>query len=573
MLPADVQLDESYVDAVRRNKDLQRQMCDPRENPDAAAFFVFNFCFTQDEEQGGRIALLPDPRRRPHGLAFLEALDRPRTAAVPKNLHDEKSRRMWHTWIACFYNLWALQWVKGYTALLISASEDHVDDSGRSEKTKTFSMFSRIRFAYERLPDHVRRGVNFAFMSGVCPENDAWVMGRAPTKTAGRGGGFGRAFVDECAHIEWMRAIHTALDPACKHGKVYMSTVNGPDNVYAEIKKERRDGWDFFEADWKEDPDKTVGIRETEPGPERERYGSHVSPWLIRATASLNSEDIAQEYGRNYEKSTKGMILREYSRSLHVRAIGDPRGPLTYDPTLPLHVALDLGHARKMVALISQPIGMRKLRFIGEYFGEFRNSPDNAKALKEKILSLGYRGQLGDVVFTPDPSAMNDEVGSGLAQASWYRAVGFENIALPRIIGPDSVRLGNDVVRALFARNMIEIDEAACPQLIDAIPSYRLPIDRASGEITSNKPIHNMASHPGDTLRYAVTVIWTADDLPYDGFIGEESSLESAPVRAYASPENREPEFTDGKVRSGQPTHEDDDLDVFASIASDKRVF
>jgi len=512
---ADLDPRSSFASAVRRDRDLQRQLCDPNENPHAAAFFVFNFCVTQDEERQGAISLLPDPRYRPHGLNFLEALDAPRTN--PHNIHDEKARRMWHTWLVCLYNLWAVQWVRGYSALLISKTQDHVDDSGRNEQTKVFSLFARMRFAFARLPDHVRRGMNWGFMTGTCPENDAWLLGRAPTKDAGRGAGSTRAYVDECAFIAFMAQIHAALDPACKDGKVYLSSVNGPVNTFAKIKKQRPAGWKFYEEDWKNDPAKTVGLRETVAGPERDRFGSHVSPYFEQATASLTDEEIAQEYLRKYDRSTVNIILREFNPDVHIRRADDRRGRLLWNPKLELRIGLDPGHMRKCAATAIQVVGdLKKCNVIGAWAGVHRNSADNAKELVRWIREgLKVTIPLDEIVMVPDPASFNEELGSGLEIYAWYRAAGLTSYELPRIQGPDSVYIGNNVLRVMLQRNMFEIDEIGAAILIEAIPDYRLPMDPITHEIRSNKPVHNMSSHPVDSWRYPVTSVWTADDLQY----------------------------------------------------------
>jgi hypothetical protein len=568
--------DPDLAAAVRRNPDLQRQMCDPRENPNAAAFFIFNFCLTQDEERGGEILPLPPPihpmdtPKTPwYGpgepswvLKWVEALDAPRLD--PHNVHDEKSRRMLHTWVACFYVLWSLMWVRGSSWLLLSKTKDHIDDSGRS--TKVFSLFSRMRFAYDRLPDHVRKIIDFTYMSAVCAENDAWGIGRAPDKDAGRAGGFMRALVDECSYLLYMVAIHQALDPACKFGKVYMATVNGTDNEYARIEKEKPEGWRYFKCDWKEDPAKTKDVRETLPGPERDRYGSHTSSWFMAATASLTDEVIGQEYGRSYERSTVGRVHREYRFAVHVRQPEDPRGPLRYDPSLELRVGLDPGHARKCAAVIGQPVLEERLRVIGAFAGEQRNAGDNAKDLVEYLRHLGYEGELGEVVLNCDPASLNEEMGPGLELISWFRAAGLEQVELPRIQGPNSIYLGNNVVRVMFQRNLIEIAYEA-KALWDFIPKYRLPVDPRTGTITSNVPMkNNMANHPNDALRYLVTSIWTADDLPYDGFITEARVRD---VDKRYKDLKRQGRFTDGHY-SPAPAAEDDE-DVFAPIASSRR--
>lgn len=550
----------NQLDRLKNLPDIQRALCSPAENPDWATYFIVNFCHTMDEDAGNRIHLIGNGHgeAKPHIVQIIRHLDFKDPITVeplaPANLHVKKSRRMTFTWILAAYNVGCLQEDPTYTARIISKNEDAVDDSGHTND----SIFGRMRFIWDRLPVHLKRGIEWAYMRAQNRETQAYVRGGAPTQSSGRGTGPKRFYADEHAHLPYADAIHQSADPACKFGKVYSSSVNGPDNLFAEIDEKKFPGWRFVDLGWEHDPEKAVGIRETVPGPERDRYGPLISPYLVDVTQSLSDEDIHQEYGRNYEKSTKGMIHREFSRELHASK------RLHLDPALPLWVGSDFGHARKQVCLIAQPIGMLKLRIFGRYAGEFRNGPDNAQALTTKLRQLGYRGRLEDICFVPDPASLNEEIGTGLSQISWWRAEGYTNIVLPRITGPDSVYLGNQVVRALFGRNMIEIDPVECEDLIKNIPAYRLPIDRITGDAKSNVPLHNMASHDCDTLRYLTTAIWTADDLPYEGFI---STREPIPVRA--RDEDRSP--VDGRLPD--PIIASDDRDVFRTVATQKRVF
>jgi len=499
MAPTDLR--HGVADIAVRDLELQRAMCDPTFNPDAAAFFVFNFCVTQDEERGGAVCRMPDPVRRGFTLRFLDALDAARTD--PHNIHDEKSRRMLHTWIACLYNLWAVQWVPGYVGLLISLNQDYVDDGGRN--SKTFSMFGRMRFAYERLADHVRKQVDFSSMSAVCAENGAWVMGRAPTPEAGRGGGFVRAFVDECAHVEWMDSIHAALDPACRMGKVYMSTVNGPNNVFARVKRERYDGWRFFEGDWKGDPDKTVGKRETETPEERERYGSHVSPWFVSATSSLTSDDIAREYNRNYSKSRRGLVYREFDVQTHAP------GLIEYDPSLELAVGVDYASTGIAAFAIGQPVGKREMRVIADYEISGQTLAQHAENLKHLLRAVGYEGRLEDVTLLDGPDGEMTE-GSGSRKADYFREAGFLKVRRPLVKGPGSHDRGVDVVRVLLSQRRIRVS-SRCRAMIDRFGEYRWPLERTTGQIKATKPVHDDSSHVMDALRYLVTGFFTAAEV------------------------------------------------------------
>lgn len=536
-------------------------------NPDAAVYFITKFCLTMDEDAGNIIRPIPKekafvrkiirtldfraPYRNERGEVHIRTLP-------PANIHGKKSRRMLFTWLVCAYNVFKLQTDPNYTARLMSKSQDSVDDGGMNSTLD--SMFGRMRFIWERLPDHVRRPMSWSYMRGQVLNSNAYVTGGPPTVTGGRGTGPSRIFADEFAFFEFADAIHEAIDPACKRGKVYFSSVNGPDNLFARLDEEKPDGWRFIDIGWEDDPDKAIGIRPTVLGPERERYGDKVSPWLIDATSSLTDESIHQEYGRQYQKSTTGMIMREFDRDRHVT-----RDAIPYDPSLPLHVGLDLGHTRRSVAVIGQPVGMRQMKIIGEYVGEHRNSKDNAQGLLDKLRELGFDGDPEDVYLSPDPNADTEELASGTSPLSRYRAIGFTNILWPLITGPDSVQLGNDVVRVMFQSDMITISGPTCPTLVKSIPAYKLPVDRATNQVKSNKPVHNMASHANDGHRYLETGIWTAEDVEMVGIIPDGPRSGSRPYDVG----NRDVPHPHELVEQG------DDFDVFQSITggSHRRVF
>lgn len=481
-------------------------MCDPAVNPNAAAFFIFNYCLTQDEDRGGLIGPLPDPTGRGRfALAYVEELDAARLdpvfnpGRIPHNIHDEKPRRILHTWLNCHYNLWSLMWVRGYSSLLISRSEDHVDDGGKHERT--FSMFSRMRFAYDRLPTHVKKGVSWQHMAGTCPENDAYTIGRAPTKDAGRGAGTVRAFVEECEHIEWMEAIHVALDPACKLGKVYSGTVNGNRTLVAQIKRERRAGWKFLEYNWWDDEAHAQGIRDTEPGSaEYSRYGQRVSEWFIAATASLRDEDIAQEYLRDRTRSTKGLVYKEFNLRKHVPDVRVP-----FDSSLPIRVGVDYGSTGFGAAVVGQMVGPWSLNCVTDYELEGAGgAKEHAINLAQVLRAIGYDGELSDVQLVGGPDTNTTQTGSGQTIGGYYRAAGFTRIRESRVRGPGSVDRGITVVCQSLREDRILIS-SACKNLIGRFGEYRWPVERATGVVRDTAPVHNESSHIMDAFRYLVT--------------------------------------------------------------------
>jgi hypothetical protein len=482
-------------DLVIRDQKLQRRMCDPDFNPSAAAFFIFNFCMTQDEEQDGATCYLPDPSERgKFCLAFVEWLDRIRVSK--KNGLDRKARRMLHTWLVCLYDLWATQWVPGYSALLLSKSEGHVDDGGKG-KIATFSMFGKIRHAYENLPEHIKKPCRSSYMSFECAENGAWLMGRAPSPDAGRAGGFTAVRVDECAFMEFMRQIHVAIDPACKNNKLYFGTVNGPDNCFADLWKNTPPNWEKFDANWWDDSAHRDGIRDTEEGTERDRYGMKVSPWFVDATQSLSDEEVAQEYLKRFDKSTTGQIWRAYAPEIHVAS-----HDFDIDPGLDVYVGADYGSSGVSAGAVGQPVGGTLVRVLVDY--EWQNlggAPEHASNLWALLEELGYKGGIEQVHVIGGPDT-DITTGGGQTIGGYFRSFGFVLIRQCRVRGPGSVDRRIEVVRVAFRRRRVELSPR-CRVLRDRIPQYKKPVNRVTGAV-GKAPAPGMANHICDAFGYLV---------------------------------------------------------------------
>lgn len=517
-------VDGSPVAQAITNRDVQFALCHRSENPDAAAYFITTFCRTMDEDRGGAICPIEPKPVTLHVIRTLDFIDTKTFEPVERaNIHIKKSRRMLVTWLMCAYLVYRLQFSSNFTALFTSKDEDSVDDGG--VRATTDSAFGRMKFIWDHLPGHVRRPLSFAYMRIKSGTDDGYIVGRAPTPNAGRSSGVDRFISDENAHQENAEAIHVSADPMCRDGKVYASTTNGSMNLFAEIDEKKLDGWRFIDVGWEHDAEKAKGIRRTRTDAERDRFGDYVSPWLIRAARSLiDDADVRQEYGRSYTRSNKGVIFREFSRDRHVRR----PGALRYDPAYPLALGADFGMARKTVLVFVQP-KPRILSVIGVYMGEHRNAPDNAREAAAYVRSLGYKLPLDEIDCIPDPSALNEEPGSGLSLWSWYRKVGFSSHRPPYIVGPDSVMLGNSVLRWLFKVNGIEFAYECGDPYFKALENYRLPLDKTTGEIKSNVPIHDMASHPSDGTRYVATGFYTAEDIDVE--IADDRAMpERAPV-------------------------------------------
>ncbi len=510
-----VELAEDVIRRAEESPDAQSQLCLPEVNPDSAAYFITNFCKTQDDQRGGLEALIP---KWPIALAWIRTLDfrdpvDPLIELPPANLRNNKSRKMVATWIDAAYYLRCLLFLRGWSGFATSKTQNYVDDSGHTVQ----SFFGRLKFIWERLPSHLQKYISFSYMRAVCEETGSSLVGEAPTINAGRGGAFVRAYVGEIAHVPHSELLHGSLDEACPFGKIYESTPYGSRNVFSRIGRERPVGWREFDMDWKDHPVKGRGLRREDDPKRMALYGPWTSPWFERAVAGKTPEQVAQELNRSETKSVPGRVFPEFDREIHVA-----KEYIPYDPELPLIVGIDFGHARKTVGALMQPVlAQRRMRIIAEYVGEHRKAGDNARDLVSKIREVGYEGELENLEVVPDPSALHEDL-HGRTIWGVYRAAGLTSYTSPLITGPDSVDIGSTVVRTMVADCRLDVGPD-CLTIIEGFENYHRPVDRISGEVTSNKPEHDIFSHPMDAVRYGVTSIYGVEDALFDGIIEDRT--------------------------------------------------
>lgn len=528
--------DPGIHDVVRQaeeSEDVQERLCRPEINPDSAAYFITRFCRTQDDQRNGRIATIP---KWPMILRYIRTLDfrdtvDPRIALDPANVMNRKSRKVVATWIDAAYFVRCLTVLRGWTGFATSKTENYVDDSGHTVQ----SFFGRVRFIWDHLPPFIQQqtGMSFAYMRAVCDSTGSSLVGEAPTIGAGRAGSFTRAYVGEIAHIPHSELLHGSLDEACPIGKIYESTPYGTRNVFSRIWKERPRNWRFVEMSWRDHPIKGRGLRRQEDPRKAALFGPWTSDWFELAIEGKTPEEVAQELNISEQKSVPGRVYPEFDRETHVST-----GRLRYDPTLPLVVGIDFGHARKTVAAFMQPvIPQRRLRIIGEYVGEHREAKHNARALVARIREIGYEGDLGKLRVVPDPSALHEDL-HGRTIWGVYRAAGLTEYEAPLIVGPESVDVGCTVLRGLVIEGLVEVDPE-CVTIIEGFENYHRPVDRITGEVTSNKPEHDIHSHPMDAVRYGATAVYDVEDEPNvnDTF----DPIPSREERASVPPDERDP--------------------------------
>jgi hypothetical protein len=402
----------------------------------------------------------------------------------------------------------------GYAGLVGSADAGLVDDGG--ENSTSDSLFGRIRYAYLHLPRWLRdyAPVFFTKMRIICEARQGYLVGDSRKGNIGRGGTYSDGLIDEAAYIEFGEASLAAAEPACEVLDL-QSTPNGRKNMLARLFHAKDSKYLRETYGWWEIPHRRIGLyRDPEDGRLR-------SPWYDERTRDLSDERRAREYDLDFTTSTSGLVYKELSMSRPPAGHVVPAAEMGYDPRLPLGIGLDFGHARKTAGVLVQPHGVQ-LRVIADFEGKHRDAGSNARDLARLVREVGFTQGLQGVALHPDPSGQWEDQGSGQSVLSYYQAVGFNNWHFPMLQGPQSVRLGIALVREkLVAREILISDR--CEALLDRIQDYRYPTDPRTDDIRSDTPVHNMASHIMDALRYAVTALFTAagpnveDDFSHPG--------------------------------------------------------
>jgi len=200
----------------------------------------------------------------------------------PENMYDLSIDSENHTFytngilshnstLATIFALWICCFSSDQSMLIVANKED-----------TAISIFSRIRLAYELLPNYLKPGVKEWGKTGMALANGSSIKVSTTSSTAARGQSINCLFIDEAAHIEphlledfWKSVIPTISSG--KKSKIFMvSTPNGIGNKFYEMyngaekgdngwNNERIDWWDVpgRNEKWKNDMVNTLGSEES----------------------------------------------------------------------------------------------------------------------------------------------------------------------------------------------------------------------------------------------------------------------------------------------------------------------
>jgi hypothetical protein len=263
----------------------------------------------------GEIPFAPYSYQIEFWRAILEELAKLDAQRRPDIIRCEKSRQMGLSWAAALFILWSLSaWGFVWRALVLSYNFDLVDDGG-SEST-TDSLFGKVRFMWERLPDELRAPLSFRLGHIVNKQTHASVIAKTTNASSkqsgsgGRGGSYRYGFWDEAAFGVHSRQVMAGFSRAARV-KVLWSTANGKTGTWGFLKYGAKRGVRHLRIHWSEHPVYGKDKRLVD--------GKWTSPWYEEECATMTDEDIARELDISDAASVQGRAFPEFSVDAHVR--------------------------------------------------------------------------------------------------------------------------------------------------------------------------------------------------------------------------------------------------------------
>lgn len=196
----------------------------------------------------------------------------------------------------------------------------------------------------------------------------------------------------------------------------------------------------------------------------------------------MSEDEFQQEFMCSFNASIKGAYYAtELSKVRSEKRIGD----YIVDPKLPVHTAWDLGVGDSTAIWFFQDIGTSVLLL--DYFQSDGHGVDfYINVLRQKKYNYGTH-------FAPHDIEVQ-EFGTGLTRLETARRLGINF----RVVGRNSIEDGINAVRLLMSRMYFH---TRCEDALNLLAQYQKEWDEKN-HIFRDRPLHNFASHCGDSLRY-----------------------------------------------------------------------
>jgi hypothetical protein len=215
-------------------------------------------------------------------------------------------RQTGKTTTASGYLLWYAMFIPDSTILIAA-----------HKYTGAQEIMSRIRYAYELCPDHIRCGVTSYNKQSIEFDNGSRIVAQTTTETTGRGMSLSMLYADEFAFVAPNIASEfwTSISPTLATGgkAIITSTPNSDEDQFAMIWKEAnkriddhgnetdtgRNGFFPFRAHWSEHPERDeewANVERSRIGEERFRR-EHECEFLIFDETLISSISLADMEG------------------------------------------------------------------------------------------------------------------------------------------------------------------------------------------------------------------------------------------------------------------------------------
>lgn len=234
----------------------------------------------------------------------------------------DKVREMGLTWVLVWYIIWRWLFKKGWSAFVMSRTEDEVDDGSDNPDN---SIFGKIRWSIKKLPLWIKpEGFTHKFKKGTStdmtlrilnPALGTSINGSTTNAQAGRSRRYNFVFVDEAFYVDNFGSVYSALQTVART-KVFVSTSRAG-FVYKSLRDLCEEKDDYISLSWKDNPFKD-------------------QIWYDEQMKKASVDDnVMKEIEVSYAVSGKSQYYPESAKA-QVR-------PVEYDRQLPIYVFLDIG--------------------------------------------------------------------------------------------------------------------------------------------------------------------------------------------------------------------------------------
>lgn len=507
-----------------------------------------------DLETGEDVAFKPWPHQVELARAWIDldllarsAKAHPDQARVRwRNVVEEKTRQMGITWALAWLDLWALMYHDD-SGLVTHLKYRKVDDGGSGSTTDSY--FGKIRHMWLRLPENHRPPLEFTM--GLVRHSQhprRFLVAEGASPESGRGGNYSRGVIDEAARIQFGESVHAALSRAIPQGRVYNSTPNGDQNVYARLVARPPVGMTKLRHHWTQHPLYAAGLHiaavadidddgtpQEQPeqldadmeriqdgcalcegnrdglqwDPEQtlcHRYpGRFTSPWYDQAVAELTDDQVAMELEIDYSGRLSARVYPEFNEGVHVV------DSLPLDPSAPVELAFDYGGHTAVLLLQNLPY---EVHVVGEVEIEKDAIPEMVdRFIRAEFHRLGFHerelGRSHTLAFPAvgDPAGEQKQQATARSLVHDYRTLGWNITSRPRLIKV-TILAGR---RLMLGRpKRLYVSREGAPNFIEHAKQNHWPVDRdGNRKPNQREPNNDRHNHMMRAFAY-----WCAERFP-----------------------------------------------------------